>query len=137
MGVWPSKVGTFTSHLYARLAPTLISMRKLNMLPTPQILPFIPPRRILMGPGPSDIYPQVLAAQSKPTIGHLDPLFIKMMDEVKALTQYAFQTRNEMTMVLSAPGSAGMEACFVNLVEQEKKSLFAVMAFLASVCVKI
>ncbi|MDX1391121.1 MAG: alanine--glyoxylate aminotransferase family protein [Rheinheimera sp.] len=70
-----------------------------------------------MGPGPSDVYPQVLAAQAKPTIGHLDPLFIAMMDELKQLLQYAFQTRNEMTLAVSAPGSAGMETCFVNLLE--------------------
>ncbi|WP_115718023.1 pyridoxal-phosphate-dependent aminotransferase family protein [Gallaecimonas mangrovi] len=82
---------------------------------------FIPPRRILMGPGPSDVYPSVLAAQSRPAIGHLDPLFIQMMDELKALLQYAFQTENPMTLAISAPGSAGMEACFVNLVEAGEK----------------
>ncbi|NQZ83425.1 MAG: alanine--glyoxylate aminotransferase family protein [Colwellia sp.] len=77
---------------------------------------FIPPQRTLMGPGPSDVSPQVLSALSRPTIGHLDPLFVGMMDEVKSLLQYAFQTENEFTIALSAPGSAGMEACFVNLV---------------------
>jgi alanine-glyoxylate transaminase/serine-glyoxylate transaminase/serine-pyruvate transaminase len=82
---------------------------------------FHPPRRILMGPGPSDISPEVLAALSRPAIGHLDPLFVGMMDEVKALLQYAFQTKNEFTIALSAPGSAGMEACFVNLVEAGDK----------------
>mgnify|MGYP003863640531 FL=1 len=82
---------------------------------------FFPPRRILMGPGPSDISPEVLSALSRPVIGHLDPLFIGMMDEVKALLQYAFQTKNEFTIALSAPGSAGMEACFVNLVEAGDK----------------
>ncbi len=82
---------------------------------------FIPPRRILMGPGPSDINPQVLSALSRPVIGHLDPLFVAMMDEVKSLLQYAFQTKNEFTIALSAPGSAGMEACFVNLVEPGDK----------------
>ncbi|WP_394132442.1 pyridoxal-phosphate-dependent aminotransferase family protein [Shewanella maritima] len=87
------------------------------MLPVPTINPFTPPRRTLMGPGPSDVYPEVLAAQSKPTIGHLDPLFVGMMDELKSLIQYAFQTKNEMTLAVSAPGSAGMETCFVNLVE--------------------
>lgn len=79
--------------------------------------PFNPPRRTLMGPGPSDISPKVLDALSKPTIGHLDPLFIGMMDELKSLMQYAFQTKNEITLAVSAPGSAGMETCFVNLVE--------------------
>ncbi|GLX80033.1 serine--pyruvate aminotransferase [Thalassotalea insulae] len=80
---------------------------------------FIPPQRTLMGPGPSDVSAQVLSALARPTIGHLDPLFIGMMDEVKSLLQYAFQTENEFTLALSAPGSAGMEACFVNLVTPE------------------
>ncbi len=74
-----------------------------------------------MGPGPSDISPEVLSALSRPVIGHLDPLFIGMMDEVKLLLQYAFQTKNDFTVALSAPGSAGMEACFVNLVEAGDK----------------
>lgn len=82
---------------------------------------FYPPQRTLMGPGPSDIYPQVLQALSRPTIGHLDPLFIGMMDELKQLLQYAFQTTNPFTIAVSAPGSAGMEACFVNLVEPGDK----------------
>jgi alanine-glyoxylate transaminase/serine-glyoxylate transaminase/serine-pyruvate transaminase len=54
---------------------------------------------------------------SRPTIGHLDPVFVDMMDEVKELLRYAFQTRNDLTMPVSAPGSAGMETCFVNLVQ--------------------
>jgi len=77
---------------------------------------FIPPQRTLMGPGPSDVSPRVLSALARPTIGHLDPTFVGMMDEVKALLQYAFQTQNTYTMAISAPGSAGMEACFVNLI---------------------
>ncbi|AAN57311.2 alanine--glyoxylate aminotransferase family protein [Shewanella oneidensis MR-1] len=91
------------------------------MLPAPHFSAFNPPRRILMGPGPSDVYPEVLAAQARPTVGHLDPLFVSMMDELKSLIQYAFQTKNEMTMAVSAPGSAGMETCFVNLVEPGEK----------------
>ncbi|MDO6706367.1 alanine--glyoxylate aminotransferase family protein [Photobacterium sp. 1_MG-2023] len=82
---------------------------------------FYPPQRTLMGPGPSDIYPQVLQALSRPTLGHLDPLFVGMMDELKQLLQYAFQTTNPFTIAVSAPGSAGMEACFVNLVEPGDK----------------
>jgi len=74
-----------------------------------------------MGPGPSDVHPRILEALSRPTIGHLDPAFIRMMDELKELLQYAFQTRNAMTMPVSAPGSAGMETCFVNLVEPGDK----------------
>ncbi|TXH68757.1 MAG: alanine--glyoxylate aminotransferase family protein [Thiothrix sp.] len=82
---------------------------------------FYPPQRILMGPGPSDVSPRVLQAMARPTLGHLDPLFVGMMDEVKTLLQYALQTQNELTMPISAPGSAGMEACFANLVEPGDK----------------
>lgn len=82
---------------------------------------FYPPQRILMGPGPSDVSPRVLQAMARPTLGHLDPLFVGMMDEVKSLLQYALQTNNELTMPISAPGSAGMEACFANLVEPGDK----------------
>lgn len=85
------------------------------------ITSFYPPQRILMGPGPSDVSPRVLHAMARPTIGHLDPVFVQMMDEVKSLLQYVFQTQNELTMPVSAPGSAGMEACFANLVEPGDK----------------
>ena len=78
---------------------------------------FHPPIRTLMGPGPSDVNPRVLEAMSRPTIGHLDPAFVTMMEETKELLQSAFQTSNKLTMPVSAPGSAGMEMCFVNLVE--------------------
>ncbi|GAB4357313.1 MAG: alanine--glyoxylate aminotransferase family protein [Gammaproteobacteria bacterium] len=74
-----------------------------------------------MGPGPADIDPRVLAALSRPTVGHLDPSFQSMMEEVKELLRYAFQTENEMTFPLSAPGSVGMECCLVNLVEPGDK----------------
>jgi len=77
---------------------------------------FYPPHRTLMGPGPSDVSPRVLGAMARPTIGHLDPKFLQLMDEIKELLQFAFQTRNALTLPVSAPGSAGMEACFVNLV---------------------
>lgn len=82
---------------------------------------FLPPSRTLMGPGPSDVSQRVLDALSRPTIGHLDPEFIRLMDEIKALLQYAFKTENALTMPVSAPGSAGMETCFVNLVEPGDK----------------
>ncbi len=83
----------------------------------PAIRSFNPPVRVLMGPGPSDVHPRVRAAQARPTVGHLDPRFVAMMDELKDLLRYAFQTKNELTFPVSGPGSVGMEACFVNLVE--------------------
>jgi len=82
---------------------------------------FNPTPRTLMGPGPSDVHPRILSALGRPTIGHLDPEFVAMMDEVKTMLQYAFQTKNELTIPVSAPGSAGMETCFVNLIEAGDK----------------
>lgn len=87
----------------------------------PAIKSFHPAKRTLLGPGPSDVPQRILDALARPTLGHLDPDFVGMMDEVRTLLQYAFQTRNEMTMAVSAPGSAGMEMCFVNLVEPGDK----------------
>ena len=84
---------------------------------------FHPPLRTLMGPGPSDVNPRVTAAMGAPTIGHLDPAFVGLMDEIKALLQYAFHTSNELTIPVSAPGSAGMESCFVNLLEPGDKAI--------------
>jgi alanine-glyoxylate transaminase/serine-glyoxylate transaminase/serine-pyruvate transaminase len=78
---------------------------------------FQPPVRTLMGPGPADVHPRILSALARPTIGHLDPSFVGMMEELKVLLREAFRTSNALTMPVSAPGSAGMETCFVNLVE--------------------
>lgn len=79
--------------------------------------PLNPPTRILMGPGPSEIHPSVLAAMAAPTVGHLDPYFLKVMDEVQSMLRHVFQTSNMMTMAISGTGSAGMETCVVNLIE--------------------
>jgi alanine-glyoxylate transaminase / serine-glyoxylate transaminase / serine-pyruvate transaminase len=78
---------------------------------------FQPPRRLLMGPGPSNVAPSVLQAISAPLLGHLDPVFVKMMDEIKEMLRDVFQTGNAMTFPVSGTGSAGMEFCFVNLIE--------------------
>jgi len=75
------------------------------------------PERILLGPGPSDVSARVLAALARPTVGHLDPVFLEMMDGVRSRLQTVFETDNEMTLAVSGTGSAGMEALFVNLVE--------------------
>lgn len=84
---------------------------------------FHPPKRTLMGPGPSDVNPRVTAAMGAPTIGHLDPAFVGLMDEIKELLQYAFKTKNRLTIPVSAPGSAGMETCFYNLLEAGDKAI--------------
>ena len=82
--------------------------------------------RILMGPGPSDTHPRVLKAMATPLIGHLDPEFLKIMDEIKEMVQITFQTQNQLTFVVSAPGSAGMETCLVNLLEPGDEALICV-----------
>lgn len=85
-----------------------------------------PPQRILMGPGPSDIHPSVLAALAAPTVGHLDPYFLKVMDEVQGMLREVFQTKNQMTMAISGTGSAGMETCVVNLIEPGDRMIVGV-----------
>ncbi len=87
------------------------------------ITSFNPPVRTLMGPGPSNVHPRVSGAMARPCIGHLDPAFVGMMDEVKQMLQYAFQTKNQLTIPVSAPGSAGMEATFQNLLEHGDKAI--------------
>jgi len=78
---------------------------------------FSPPKIRLMGPGPSEVSERVRAAMARPTIGHLDPAFIKLMDEIRTLLRYAMRTENDLTFPVSAPGSAGMETCLINLLE--------------------
>ena len=85
-----------------------------------------PTARFLMGPGPSDVHPRVLKAMATPLIGHLDPQFIRIMDAVKDMLRRLFQTRNELTFPVSATGSAGMETCFVNLLEPGDEALVCV-----------
>lgn len=80
-------------------------------------LQLAPPVRVLLGPGPSVIHPAVLQAMGKPTVGHLDPFYLDLMNALQAKLRAVFQTQNEMTMAISATGSAGMEATVVNLVE--------------------
>ncbi|MBM3264113.1 MAG: alanine--glyoxylate aminotransferase family protein [candidate division Zixibacteria bacterium] len=79
--------------------------------------PLNPGKRMLMGPGPSDMHPRVYQALITPLVGHLDPYFIQVMDETKELLRYVFQTRNEFTLPVSGTGSAGMETCVCNLIE--------------------
>jgi len=75
------------------------------------------PDRLLLGPGPSNVAPRVLAALARPLLGHLDPLFLSIVDEVQARLRRLFGTESRLTIPLSATGSGGMEACFANLVE--------------------
>ena len=93
-------------------------------MPVPPALD--PPRRILMGPGPSDTHPRVLAALGAPTVGHLDPYFLQVMDDSQKTLREVFRTRNELTLAVSGTGSSGMETCVVNLIEPGDKMVVCV-----------
>ena len=84
------------------------------------------PQRVLLGPGPSDVPPRVLEALGRPTIGHLDPVFLQLMDDIRSGLKQVFRTENEMTLAVSGTGSAGMETVFANLVEPGDKVLVGV-----------
>jgi len=77
----------------------------------------------LLGPGPSDVPPRVLAALAAPTVGHLDPYYLDIMDEMQSMLRAVFQTKNDMTFAVSGTGSAGQEACILNLVEPGERVL--------------
>jgi len=85
-----------------------------------------PGKRILMGPGPSNVHPRVLKAMSTPLVGHLDPSFLTIMNESKNMLREVFQTKNDFTIALSGTGSAGMEASLVNLLEPGDRALVCV-----------
>ncbi len=94
--------------------------------PTKRIHSFHPPQRTLMGPGPTEIHPRVLTTMSQPAIGYLDPVFVEMMEELKSLLRYVYQTKNPLTFPISGPGSVGMEYCFVNMVAPGAKVIVCV-----------
>ena len=87
---------------------------------------FIPPHRLLLGPGPSMVHPRVLQALSLPLLGHLDPVFLGLMNEIQALLRATFQTQNELTIALAGTGSAGMEAVIANLIEPGDRAIVGV-----------
>jgi len=85
-----------------------------------------PGERVLMGPGPSNVSPRVLQAMAAPCIGHLDPYFLGVMDETQRLLRHLFQTNHALTIPVSGTGSAGMETCFVNLLETGDEAVVCV-----------
>ena len=89
-------------------------------------MPIDIPQRVLLGPGPSDVPPRVLEAMARPTIGHLDPVFLKVMDEIRGRLRDVFRTKNEIALAVSGTGSAGMETVFANFIEPGDKALVAV-----------
>ena len=94
--------------------------------PSKRIHSFHPPQRTLMGPGPTEIHPRVLTTMSQPAIGYLDPIFVEMMEELKSLLRYVYQTKNPLTFPISGPGSVGMEYCFVNMVAPGDKVIVCI-----------
>ncbi|MBS0170305.1 MAG: alanine--glyoxylate aminotransferase family protein [Nitrospira sp.] len=87
---------------------------------------FTPPYRLLLGPGPSMVHPRVLHAMAQPLVGHLDPVFLGLMNDIQARLRATFQTQNEFTIALSGTGSAGMEAVIANLIEPGDRALVGV-----------
>ena len=86
----------------------------------------LPPRRVLLGPGPSMVHPRVYEALGRPLVGHLDPVFLELMTQVQQRLREVFCTENQLTIAVSGTGSAGMEAAFVNLVEPDDEVLVCV-----------
>jgi alanine-glyoxylate transaminase/serine-glyoxylate transaminase/serine-pyruvate transaminase len=85
-----------------------------------------PPLRTLLGPGPSSVHPSVQAALARPTVGHLDPYYLQIMNELQEMLRQVFCTKNPMTLAVSGTGSAGMEAAVVNLIEPGDSMLVCV-----------
>jgi alanine-glyoxylate transaminase / serine-glyoxylate transaminase / serine-pyruvate transaminase len=96
-----------------------------------------PPQRLLLGPGPSDVHPRVLTVMATPLLGHLDPAFLEIMQETQTLLRSTYLTKNPLTFPISATGMAGMEACFVNLLEPGDKVVVCVNGFFGARMVDI
>ncbi|WP_421657849.1 alanine--glyoxylate aminotransferase family protein [Leptothermofonsia sp. ETS-13] len=94
-----------------------------------QLAPLNVPNRLLLGPGPSNAHPAILQAMDTPPVGHLDPAFLALMDEIQSLLRYVWQTENPMTIAVSGTGSAAMEAAIANAVEPGDIVLIGVMGY--------
>ncbi len=95
----------------------------------PKLAPLTVPDRLLLGPGPSNAHPAVLRAMSMSPVGHLDPAFLAIMDEIQVGLRYVWQTENAMTIAVSGTGSAAMEATLANTVEPGDVVLVGVMGY--------
>ena len=92
-------------------------------------IPFHPPQRILLGPGPSNVDPRIAQAMMKPILGYLDPVYLECLDEIQKLLRQVFETGNRVTLSMSGTGSCGMEACVANLVEEGDEVLVCTNGF--------
>ena len=98
---------------------------------------FNPPHRILMGAGPSNVHSRVLQAMAQPILGHLDPDFLRVMDHVREMLRLVFQTSNNLTLPISATGTAGMEAAYCNVIEPGDTVVVAVNGYFGNRAVDI
>jgi|SRR5579883_67419 len=96
-----------------------------------------PSTRLLLGPGPSDAHPRVLAAMTTPLLGHLDPQFLEIMNETQMMLREVYQTKNQLTFPVSATGTAGMETCLVNLLEPGDKVVICTAGYFGNRMVDI
>jgi alanine-glyoxylate transaminase/serine-glyoxylate transaminase/serine-pyruvate transaminase len=96
-----------------------------------------PSPRLLLGPGPSDAHPRVLSVMTTPLLGHLDPQFLQVMDDIQAMLRQTFQTRNPLTLAVSGTGMAGMEACLVNLIEPGDRVVVCTAGFFGQRLVEV
>ena len=101
----------------------------MSIADAPVISPLTPPRRVLLGPGPSPVDDRVLRSMAAPLVGHLDPLFVQTMDEVQVLLRYVFETNNRLTIPISGTGSAGMEAAVANLLEPDEEIVVCINGY--------
>jgi DNA-binding transcriptional MocR family regulator len=122
--------GQGTSTTFTVEKKSHLTMRDIGeKIPIPTVNKFSPPPRLLCGPGPGNAHPRVHAAMSLPQVGHLDPYFLELMEDIKALLRYTYQTKNEFTVPVSGTGSAAMEACVANMVEPGDKILVGVNGY--------
>lgn len=101
----------------------------MSLIDAPVISALTPPRRVLLGPGPSPVDDRVLRSMAAPLVGHLDPIFVQTMDEVQALLRYVFETNNRLTIPISGTGSAGMEAAVANLLEPGEEIVICINGY--------
>ena len=96
-----------------------------------------PSQRLLLGPGPSDVHPRVLGVMTTPLLGHLDPQFLGIMNDVQSMLRDAYRTKNPMTLSIPATGMAGMETCLFNLLEPGDKLLACAKGFFGTRLVEV
>jgi alanine-glyoxylate transaminase/serine-glyoxylate transaminase/serine-pyruvate transaminase len=108
------------------LSPVLETVSEAHRL---RLDPISTPERLLLGPGPSNAHPTVLQALSRPPLGHLDPLYLELMNEVQEMLRYAWQTENRITIPVSGTGSAAMEATIANSIEAGESVVVGVIGY--------